>query len=68
MDAYRPVDTSRRALSLAREIDRLPAGEYQISLTKTPRRCDPWEAAVVRVISPAVVEPVKVITIHDKRE
>lgn len=60
-------DTSRRALSLAREFDRLPPGEYQIAFVKTASRANPWEAAIVRIVSPQVIEPVRTMTIHDKR-
>ena len=43
--AIAPVhDLSPRVVSLAREIDRLPPGEYVIRLTKADVKAAPWQA------------------------
>jgi hypothetical protein len=39
----------RRTLSLARILDRLPAGEYQLHLTKSPERGAKWRIWIERV-------------------
>jgi hypothetical protein len=49
------TDLSPRVVSLAREIDRLPPGEYFIHLEKGEIRAAPWQAEIQRV------EPVRVM-------
>jgi hypothetical protein len=53
----RPVsDLSARVVSLAREIDRLPPGDYVIRLTKCEVRAMPWQAEIVRTEPMRVME------------
>lgn len=42
------TDLSARAVSLAREIDRLPPGDYVIRLVKCEVRAQPWQAEITR--------------------
>jgi len=45
----RPItDLSPRVVSLAREIDRLPPGEYVIRLSKCDLKTSPWQAEITR--------------------
>ena len=50
------TDLSARVVSLAREIDRLPPGEYVIRLEKGEIRADPWQAEIQRVEAVRVME------------
>lgn len=43
-----PQDVSRRALSIARTIDRLPPGEYNLSLVKPGVKAADWQIEIVR--------------------
>jgi len=55
----RPVtDLSARVVSLAREIDRLPPGEYVIRLTKCELKAMPWQAEITRA------EPIRTMEIN----
>jgi hypothetical protein len=55
--APRPIsDLSARVVSLAREIDRLPPGEYVIRLVKCDLKSMPWQAEIVRAESLRVME------------
>ncbi|MDH5605355.1 MAG: hypothetical protein OEY93_00550 [Anaerolineae bacterium] len=47
-DAGLDVGVSRRALSLARVVDRLPPGEYLIRLKRSPFKTRPWQVEVLR--------------------
>jgi hypothetical protein len=48
-DMTKPVaDLSTRAVSLAREVDRLPAGEYLIHLVKPASKREPMCTDIVR--------------------
>jgi len=56
-DELRPVcDLSARVVSLAREIDRLPPGEYMIMLVKGELKALPWTAEIVRTEPMRVME------------
>jgi hypothetical protein len=45
----KPVtDLSPRVVSLARQLDRLPPGEYTIKLDKPDLKAQPWEVNIVR--------------------
>jgi hypothetical protein len=55
-------DISRKVLSLAREIDRLPAGDYSISLTKPASKNQPWSVTISKG-----EEPVREMTIPNAR-
>jgi hypothetical protein len=45
----KPVtDLSPRVVSLARQLDRLPPGEYTIKLEKPDLKAEPWEVNIVR--------------------
>jgi hypothetical protein len=55
-DTPRPIsDLSPRVVSLAREIDRLPPGDYVIRLTKCDLKALPWQAEITRE------EPIRVM-------
>jgi len=58
----RTSDISRKVLSLAREIDRLPAGDYSISLTKPASKNQPWSVTISKG-----EEPVREMTIPNAR-
>jgi len=45
-------------VSLAREIDRLPPGEYVIRLTKCELKALPWQAEITRA------EPIRTMEIN----
>jgi hypothetical protein len=43
-----PLDISQKVLSLAREIDRLPAGDYSITLRKPRGRSESWSVKITK--------------------
>jgi hypothetical protein len=56
------TDLSARAVSLAREIDRLPPGDYVIRLVKCEIRALPWQAEIMREQPVRVMELGKATT------
>lgn len=44
-------DVSRRALSIARIIDRLPAGKYTIQLVKAESESERWQIEIVQPVT-----------------
>lgn len=55
-------DLSSRALSLAREIDRLPPGDYSVRLVKPDPGGLSWHAEIIRVETIREMElPVRVV-------
>jgi hypothetical protein len=44
-------DTSTRARSLARVIDRLPAGVYNLEISKSPDKNAPWQFELIQPVT-----------------
>jgi len=46
-----PTDVSRRALSIARMIDRLEPGKYTITVIKTDGESDRWQVEIAQPVT-----------------
>ena len=51
-----PADLSPRVVQLARMLDRLPPGNYEISLQKQELRAQDWNVEIVRTEKIATVQ------------
>lgn len=65
-------DISQKVLSLARAIDRLPAGDYSISLRKPRGRSETWRVKIEEkgsgeVVRDMRIQSAKIIQTHEGR-
>jgi len=60
------TDLSQRVVSIAREIDRLPAGDYSIHIVKPVSRHDSWQVKIDTTLTVREMDiPAKIIQTNE---